>query len=140
MKHKLKGFHHIGNFKDYGDVRFDGNEYKLPLNRLKFKETLIVPHKDIFYYGYNCSSDMVGENCICCNGKRYRKCNTNFPGILVKGFNPHGLKYRMIDGKHRITKLINAGITESKFRIVDKQEFLNNLSPINRNAYTTWWF
>ena len=127
MKHKLSGYHGIKKNTKYGDVRFDDNEYKLPLDELKFKETLIVPHKDIFYYGYNYPANKVGNNCICCNGERYRKCSINFPGILVKGFNPYGLKYRMIDGKHRLMKLINADIKESKFNIIDKQEFLDKL-------------
>ena len=64
---------------------------------------------------------------MCCNGTRYRQCDTNFPGVLVMGFNSYGFKYRMVDGKHRMMKLVNAGIKESRFNIISKQEFLDKL-------------
>ena len=41
-RHKLSGYHIIKKNTLYGDVRFDENEYKLPIHKLKFKGSIIV--------------------------------------------------------------------------------------------------
>ena len=38
--------------------------------------------------------------------KRYKECDIKYPCILTEGKNPHNCKYRMIDGKHRMTKMV----------------------------------
>ena len=53
-------------------------------------------------------------------GSRYRKADPTIPGIVaLDGPNPYKDKYRMLDGKHRIHKLVSAGTTESKFYVLN---------------------
>ena len=41
---------------------------------------------------------------------RYKLANTIFPVIVIKGMvNPYNKKYRLIDGRHRLLKLLNNG-------------------------------
>lgn len=63
---------------------------------------------------------------------RYDKANVMIPGIIAEGApNPCNLKYRMIDGVHRITKLkIETNYTKSKFFILTLEEFNNLLEPL----------
>ena len=61
--------------------------------------------------------------------KRYIDCDESFPGILCENVkNPENLKYRMIDGSHRITKLRKKhNIKKSFFYIITKKDFYNYL-------------
>lgn len=47
------------------------------------------------------------------NGARYIAASTRFPCIVVEGMqNPHNKKYRLIDGRHRLLKIISEGKSE----------------------------
>ena len=68
----------------------------------------------------------TGENCHCCKERpslRYLNANITLPGILVEGApNPYGNRYRMIDGRHRIMKMLNMGIKSSQIYVLDCDE------------------
>ena len=78
---------------------------------------------------------LVNHNLICwkymddpdkkVDGLRYLNCDITVPGILVEYDNPGKKKYRMIDGSHRITKmLLETDLVESYFYIIPKKKFL----------------
>ena len=68
----------------------------------------------------------TGENCHCCRERpslRYLNADITLPGILVEGApNPYNNKYRMIDGRHRIMKMLDMGIKSSQFYVLDCDE------------------
>ena len=67
-----------------------------------------VKLSDIAWKGFNLDMSVRGENCICCDGDRFRDCDSTKPGILLEGIkNPGGRKYRCLDGKHRIEALLS---------------------------------
>ena len=79
--------------------------------------------KEIAWRGKHHFPYHVGENCACCNGKAYIKCNPNIPGIIAYNCpNPYDNKYRMLDGRHRIMRLLFEGKSESKFYVLDFNE------------------
>ena len=56
-------------------------------------------------------------------GIRYRNVDPYIPGIIAfNAPNPYNDKYRMIDGKHRIHKLVSQNIKESEFYVLDFKE------------------
>ena len=74
----------------------------------------------------------TGENCFCCQERpalRYLHADIAYPGIIIEGApNPYGNRYRMIDGKHRIMKMLNMGIKSSQFYVLDCDEVIPFLS------------
>jgi len=62
-------------------------------------------------------------------GRRYIKCDYTFPGIVALDVtNPHNRKYRMIDGSHRMAKMVReTDITESYFYIITSEQFFSLL-------------
>ena len=75
---------------------------------------------------------------------RYEKCNTKFLGILVKGgLNPFNLPYRLVDGKHRIEKLISRQHERYVFCILSydklKKEPINLPRFKTKNGYEIIW-
>jgi hypothetical protein len=52
------------------------------------------------------------------SGERYARSDTKYPGIVTTGHNPHDNKYRMIDGRRRIHKLLSSGVTKSNFYVI----------------------
>ena len=58
---------------------------------------------------------------------RYRHADPYIPGIVAfNAPNPYNDKYRMIDGKHRIHKLVSESVKESEFYVLD----FNQLRPL----------
>ena len=114
----LKGFHSCTNSKFRGDWRINGNNCVINLFYLKpflLEERLtIIKHSEIAYKGIY-------------NQKRYEKCDTSFPGIVCECENPLNLKYRLIDGNHRMVKMKNNNIYESLFYVIKREEFLDSL-------------
>ena len=85
------------------------------LKELEFKD-IAWRHKDKFPYG-------VGHDCKCCGGEAYKKCDPSIPGIIAYNCpNPYDNKYRMLDGRHRIMRLLFEGKIESKFYVFDFNE------------------
>ena len=60
-----------------------------------------------------------GSECICCGCERYHNCDIKFPGIVVEASNPSNKKYRLLDGKHRIRKMIDKCIDQSLFYVLN---------------------
>jgi len=105
----------------YGDWSFNGIEGRIYLEKLKpfLKEKRLEKIKidEIGWKGMHLSKE-ESINCPCCNGERYIECDINIPGIVVLNApNPYDKKYRMIDGKHRIRKMQNNGITHGSFYV-----------------------
>ena len=121
----LIGRHWCNIDPTYGDWRIDGKEYVLHLEKikkyLKIESKKLVKFSEIGYKGKDMNPCLAEE--------RYSACDIKFPGILTEGQNPYGCRYRMIDGKHRIIKMKNMGMTESLFYIIDYNLFIKRLQP-----------
>lgn len=97
----------------YGDWSLDDKIYDLYLHDLlpvlNDKTGFhYVKLNDIAWKGFDLDMSVRGENCICCDGDRFRDCDSTKPGILLEGIkNPGGRKYRCLDGKHRIEALLS---------------------------------
>ena len=51
---------------------------------------------------------------------RYKRVDPSIPGIIAfNAPNPYNDKYRMLDGKHRMHKLVSRNIKESQFYVLD---------------------
>ena len=109
----------------YGDWTLEGKEYYLNLNdllpilndRTGFHR---VELNDIAWKGFDLDMSLRADNCVCCNGNRFRECNPIMPGILLEGVeNPGGRKYRCLDGKHRIEVLLSYQQTLGTFYILN---------------------
>ena len=60
---------------------------------------------------------------------RYIQCDISYPGIVAESvINPFNKKYRMVDGSHRMTKmLLETNIRESLFYVISPFEFYSLL-------------
>lgn len=68
-------------------------------------------------------SDWEGEKAPHAARVRYQGADTSFPGWLVDGMpNPCDRRYRMIDGRRRIHKLIRQGVEEGEFYVYRPEE------------------
>lgn len=56
---------------------------------------------------------------------RYTLANVNYPMIISELANPDNLPYRLIDGSHRIDKLIRKGSQNAFFYIIPGEIVLN---------------
>ena len=66
---------------------------------------------------------MTGINCICCNGERYKRCDTKYPGIVLDNASNNPTKrYRLLDGKHRLRKLIDRGYYRANFYVLNLED------------------
>ncbi len=84
-----------------------------------------LKHEDISWKGKNLPSSMTGRRCGCCAGVRYASCDTSIPCIVLdKVSNPDNLRYRMIDGKHRMMKMRLHGQLDSIFYVLSLDEVL----------------
>ena len=81
---------------------------------------------DIAWKGKHLFPYYTGDNCYCCTNYLYGKYSTAdpaYPGIVIENApNPYDNKYRMIDGRHRIMKLLHSGVTSSQYYVLDYDE------------------
>tara|TARA_A100001388_G_C28456441_1_gene351100 strand:+ start:114 stop:557 length:444 start_codon:yes stop_codon:yes gene_type:complete len=92
-------------------------------NLLTDDKLKIVKHKEIAWRGKHHFPYNLGDNCYCCGGEKFKKCDPSVPGIIAYNCqNPYDNKYRMLDGRHRIMRLLFEGKTESKFYVFDFNE------------------
>ena len=109
----------------YGDWTLDGKEYYLNIkDLLPILNDKTGFHRvelsDIAWKGFDLDMSLRADNCICCNGNRFRDCNPTIPGILLEGTsNPGGRKYRCLDSKHRIEALLSYEQTHGIFYILN---------------------
>lgn len=109
----------------YGDWTLDGKEYYLNLrDMLSVLNEKTGFHRvelsDIAWKGFDLDMSLRVDNCVCCNGNRFRSCDPIMPGVLLEGIeNPGGRKYRCLDGKHRIEALLSYQQTHGSFYILN---------------------
>ena len=78
----------------------------------------------------------LGKNCICCGGKAYINWDPSIPGIIAYNCpNPYDNKYRMLDGRHRIMRLLFEGKTESQFYVFDFNEIKHFIRDDKNQTY-----
>lgn len=124
----MNRWHVAGVTSTEGDWRLGG--YEKSAIELKNLMPLLLDKKlenikldDIAWKGKDLYPKKSGDNCYCCGGKKYRNCDTKYPLIIAKNtLNPFNDKYRMIDGRHRIQKLLLNGYTESLCYVFDYVE------------------
>ena len=98
-------------------------------DRLKIIKLKEIAWKGKHHYPYN-----LGESCYCCGGVKYNNCNPEIPGIIAYNCdNPYDNKYTMLDGRHRITKHLNDGKTESEYYVFDFNKIKHLIRPYNRH-------
>ena len=121
----LTGTHSCNVDDIYGDWRINKKDYILYLETVR-------------PYLNNCRKEIIAFDMIGWKGKnidfqlseeRYNNCNIRIPCIITEGENPYQLKYRMIDGRHRISKMVDRGLSKNYFYILDYSTFLKLLQP-----------
>ena len=126
----LTGRHTCKVTAAYGDWRIHevsmGQDVYIDLVKLVLpKEPTILTLDSVAWKGKHLPDKFTGDNCVCCQGDRYRDCDTSYPGIVVEGIsNPYQLPYRLIDGKHRVQKILDSGATSAPFYLLTKREVL----------------
>lgn len=100
--------------EEHGDWRIEGKDAKLYFYEISHLLTpdqiRIVNHEEIAF----------GQLRRHRQGERYDKCDISFPGIICDGApNPFGKRYRMIDGRHRMAKMINMKVTKSCYYVIE---------------------
>ena len=88
---------------------------------------MILQLSDIFHLLTDKKIKIISHDRIAWKGI---DCEITYPGIIAKNApNPHNLKYRMIDGKHRIAKLRQMGIHRSLFYVLEFGKIEKYLKP-----------
>jgi len=62
---------------------------------------------------------------------RYQQANTDYPMIVSLLPNPKNLKYRLVDGKHRLDKLQKNGDKQGLFYVIPADVILNFVNWVN---------
>mgnify|MGYP001186521290 CR=1 FL=1 len=122
-----------GNW-EYGNFKCQKLDLTL-LNDMLTKDKLkIIKLKEIAWKGKHHYPYNLGESCYCCGGVKYNNCNPEIPGIIAYNCdNPYDNKYTMLDGRHRITKHLNDGKTESEYYVFDFNKIKHLIRPYNRH-------
>ena len=127
---------HFLNCPFYGDWTLNGKTYDLILSDLLpllDEDFYRIKLSDIAWKGFDLDMSVRGENCICCDGDRFRDCDSTKPGILLEGIkNPGGRKYRCLDGKHRIEVLLSYGQEYGNFYILNMDYIRNHLMKYDK--------
>ena len=124
-----------GDRSIYGDWRVEESNRFLLLSMIEYmlvEDNLqTISFNDIAWVGRDIPDNKKGENCSCCNGMRYKAGDIEFPcKLLFNAPYPFGLehlkrKYRLLDGKHRIHKMIVQGKSKSLFYVIDYNKIKN---------------
>ena len=129
--HKLTGSHAC-TVSAYGDWRLSEYEQVLELKHIEHLLTddrlQDVLFDDIAWKGMHLPIEQRRDKCICCHGVRYHNCDINYPPILcIHTPNPFNKKYRLLDGKHRMEKMLAQHRFRSRFYVLeytDIEQFL----------------
>ena len=102
----------------HGDWRVDNKKCKLHLgdivHLINQNEVYNLNHEDI---AWGISSRPPKSNF------RYIRCDISYPCIVARDApNPYGKKFRLLDGAHRMSKMMDMGITKSNFYILEFTE------------------
>ena len=122
-----------GNW-EYGDYKCQKLDLTLLNDMLTHDRLKIIKLKEIAWKGKHHYPYNLGESCYCCGGVKYNNCNPEIPGIIAYNCdNPYDNKYTMLDGRHRITKHLNDGKTESEYYVFDFNKIKHLIRPYNRH-------
>ena len=133
----IKGVHSCREDFTYGDWRINDTEIKEGIQLQTITHLLTddkletVSHSDICWKGMDVEPSHL-------KGNRLELANTDYPCILIKDCkNPKNLKYRMIDGKHRMYRMAADGVTESKFYVLERNQIEKYIRPLDfiRSVY-----
>tara|TARA_B100002019_G_scaffold111530_1_gene95927 strand:+ start:1257 stop:1604 length:348 start_codon:yes stop_codon:yes gene_type:complete len=106
----IKGYH-----KCFGKWSIDGNDKLLLVKDLYPKCVLRKINFEDISYKRNIKQ-----------GIRYEEADYRYPCLVTEGIkNPDCLRYRLIDGRHRIQKMIDHGFLNGIFFVIPKEDFLN---------------
>ena len=121
----LRGYHKLSREWPLAG-RTDGYVYVEDMYAVILRKRLTTQRVDL---GKVCHKDMSSDpslsiDKVCgrkdANAERNARGAADVPGVLVRdGDNPCGLKYRMIDGAHRICRLKHAGETSGAYFVLD---------------------
>jgi len=127
----LKGIHSCRRDGTYGDWRINDTEIKEGIQLQTITHLLTedkletVPHSEICWKG-------MGVDPSHLRGERLENCDSAYPCIVIKDcINPKNLKYRMLDGKHRMYKMSAEGITKSKFYVLERNQIEEYIRPLD---------
>ena len=122
-----------GNW-EYGNFKCQKLDLSLLNDMLTNDKLKIIKLKEIAWKGKHHYPYNLGESCYCCGGVKYNNCNPEIPGIIAYNCdNPYDNKYTMLDGRHRITKHLNDGKTESEYYVFDFNKIKHLIRPYNRH-------
>ena len=122
-----------GNW-EYGNFKCQKLDLTLLNDMLTNDKLKIIKLKEIAWKGKHHYPYNLGESCYCCGGVKYNNCNPEIPGIIAYNCdNPYDNKYTMLDGRHRITKHLNDGKTESEYYVFDFNKIKHLIRPYNRH-------
>ena len=87
----------------------------------------VIPFNKIYWSMKHHIDYVRDKNCRCCGGLRYEKADIRFPGI-VRPYpkNTYGEIWITIDGCHRIQKMLDQGINEGLFFIIDGIDYTDD--------------
>jgi len=89
-------------------------------------QPVLIKHEYISWKGKDNPQDKI-------DGK-YKKCDISIPGIVSPVKNYHNCLYRMIDGSHRMAKMIlETDISESYFYVITPEIFYSLLEDCPEN-------
>ncbi|CAN5232161.1 hypothetical protein BH24PSE2_BH24PSE2_18030 [soil metagenome] len=68
--------------------------------------------------------------------QRYRNCDVSQPGIVAENAaNPCEKRYRLLDGNHRVHKLIASGATTHRFYVLEPEDFRHLVEKYDRRRH-----
>ena len=131
QKNELRGYHECkkGFYGDWTLYEVGITPVRIRLNSIKHLLTdnriQSLKHEDISWKGKDLRSDVIGMRWVWCGGRRYLTCDISIPCIVLENVsNPDNLKYRMIDGKHRMMKMKSHGQLDSMFYVLSLDSIL----------------
>lgn len=109
----------------HGDWRIDNKRCKLHLvdivHLINQNDIYTLNHEDI---AWGMSARPPKGNF------RYKHCDISYPCIVARDApNPYGKKFRLLDGAHRMSKMMDMGITKSNFYILEFAEIRQFYRP-----------
>lgn len=115
------------------DWAIDDQIYKIPswlcFNYTKIKK--LTPVKLNF-------EEIAFRSDVDVESSRYAKANLKYPMMVSIMKNPLNKKYRLIDGRHRLYKLIENGSKEGYFYIIPEEFIMQNLIKVNPTTLTSY--
>ena len=127
--------HTANTHKVYGDWRLHENDVNRYLNLESLKN--MITHDKLQTITLNQVAfrqdpdvNKRGTNCSCCGGNRYTGCDTRIAPLLCEGRrNPSSKTYTIIDGNHRMQKMLDTGVTEAKFFVLKYEDIKQYYLP-----------